>query len=660
MREFTRVILNKKTILFLLVLLMANVTFCLFQCNDSKEITLTGEALKEYLSGYPQYLKETRENVTFLQGISLFEDEDSFALKNIRKTAADYQVLEKITVESGENRGIVIYTRFQLTNFLLLGFVLYLVLRFTEEQKKGLQLLVRSTVGGRIPLLLKRVGILGFGTLLAAVLLYGSTLLVVLLRYPGADLGRAIQSVPEFIKCVYPVSVGEYLALDICNKVFGGVLIGMLLFGLSTVLSSGAAMAVFLMALTLEYICYTVIVPTSEWAGVKFLNVCAMLFGRDGFLSYLNLNFFGKPALLLKGQFLLGMVFLAGLVIVSLVACARSRSQTVGVLAYRLERIAAWYSRHRRPVSGFVWEARKILFKQKGLAILALAAYLAFSSSLEFRYADLRNPYEMMWYEEFAGPITKASVACMEDVRTDLAAEREKLLENIAQINERLAKLGPSDPARMWIGGDLSEKEERLGEVNNQLAGLNKVLVPAHSGLEYSLETGKELWLLEPYTYHLLLENDEKTYERNRLYVLLAVIGTFSGVMAYESKAKMEPVLRTAYRGNRTLWYKCILVVFFSAVTALGIHMIQFVQIGQSFPYHGMEYPVQSIECMREFPLPVSIFWYLILLYGWRCLYTAGMGLLVMSVSKLVKDRVACIAVCTAGLLLPVFLMVIF
>ena len=112
----------------------------------------------------------------------------------------------------------------------------------------------------------------------------------------------------------------------------------------------------------------------------------------------------------------------------------------------------------------------------------------------------------------------------------------------------------------------------------------------------------------------------------------------------------------TAYRGKRTVVYKIVIVVLFSALTALGIHMIQFVQIGKVFPYHSMDCPVQSIECMRDFPFSISITGYLCLLYGWRCLYAAAMGLFTMLVSRLVKDRVACIALCAAGLLVPVFL----
>lgn len=656
MREFLRVIWNKKTILFALILLLINVTFCLFQCNDSKEITLTGDALTEYLAGYDVFLAETMDNVSGMLGNSLFAKQDSFARKNIEKSAGDYGALSGLVPEEGENRGIVIYTRFQLTHFLVLGFAIYLVLRFLEEEKKGLQLLVRSTAKGRIPLLLWRVGTLLFGAAAISFLLYGSTLLVVQLRYPGADLGRAIQSVPEFLKSTYQISIREYLLYDMLCKALVASVTGLLLYALSMFTTPMIALVVFAVAVGVEYLCYLTIVPTSVLAGMKYINLCAVLLGRDGFINYLNLNFFGKPVLILELQLWFAGILLLFLPLLGLIACAGNRAKTVGALASRLDKVLAWFGRHHRPVSGFTWEARKLLGKQMGFVILLLAAYLAYSASLESRYADLRNPYEMMWYEEFAGPITKDSVAAMEQTLADMEEDRLKLEESIAKLQERLAKLKPDDPASGYISKDLEKKEDQLLELLKKMAGLNIVLPRAISGLEYTLKTGRELWLLEPYTYQLLLENDSKTYERNRLYILLAVMAAFSGCMAYEYKAKMEPVLRTSYRGKRTVVYKVVIVVLCSAVTALGIHMIQFVQIGKVFPYHSMECPVQSIECMRSFPFSISITGYLCLLYGWRCLYAAAMGLLTMIVSRLVKDRVACIALCAAGLLVPVFL----
>lgn len=656
MHEFSRVMLNRRTLLFLLLLLFFNVTFCLYQCNDSKEITPTGQELLEYLEEYPEYVKRTQQNVELMQGVALFEDNNSFARKNIRKTAEDYQRLEGISLTFGENRGVVVYSRFGLTNFLLLAAAVFLVLRFTEEQKKGLHLLIRTTVRGRIPLLLERVGILCFGMCVFACLLYGSTLAVVSVLYPGADLGRTIQSVPEFMKCGYPISIGEYLLNDILFKAVAGVLAGMLLLTLSAVLPSGVAMAGFLLLMSLEYLFYLTIVPTSSFANLKFINICALLFGRDAYTGYLNLNFFGRPVLMGKLQLSLLLLLFAVMTAICLTACAKNRRQSFELLTRLMERLSAWYSRHRRCPGVLVWEARKILIRQKGLLILFLAGYLAYSASLESCYIDLRNPYEMMWYEKYDGPLSQEKVGDMETELGEMEQRREKLLEDCDRLQEKIrANYGNPDFCRK-LEEELSKKEKEAEELREMIAGLSKVQAQAVSGVEYMEQTGKQLWLLEPYTYHLLLKNDVKTYQRNRWYVLVAVIGAFSGCMAYENKYHTESTMHTLYRGRRTVLYKILIVTVFSAATALCIHMIQFIQIGKEFAYHAMDHPVQSIECMRQFPLDVTIRGYLCLLYGWRCLYAAAAGLVVMGIGYLSKDRVTCLAASVAALLLPVFL----
>ena len=656
MHEFLRVIINRRTLLLFLLVLFLNITFCIYQCNDSKEITLTEEALQEYLDNYPEYLKQTQQNVTLLQGLSLYKNGNQFAIKNIQKTAKDYEKLQGIELTAGENRGITIYSGFSLTHFLVLAFAVFLVIRFTEEQKKGLHLLVRTTAKGRNMLLLNRIEILCICMFMEAFVLYGSNLVVVSVLYPGAEWGRAIQSVPEFMKCMYGISIGQYLVWDILLKAFAGILVGMLLLTLSVLLSTTAAMVCFIVIMSLEYILYITIIPTSVLAGLKYLNICGIMFGREGFINYLNLDFLGHPVELNLMQTGISIALFITLTAVSLIICCRTKHSSNGRLAIWLDRIASWYSRHRLCPGGFIWEARKLLIYQKGLIILILAGYLAYSAAMEYRYADLRNPYEMMWYEEYAGPLSYDKLEAMNTKLSKLERRLEWLIKECERLSEKLMEYY-DDPMQMqMISSKISDYQEEIVELQKTISGLQKVKEQAEAGLEYMEKTGKELWLLEPYTYHLLLKNDYRTYQRNCMYILIAIIGAFSGCMAYENKYHMESMLHTLYRGRRTILDKLLIVACFSALTALGIHMIQFVQIGKAFAYHAMDYPVQSIECMRSFPINVTIRGYLCLLFGWRCLCSAAAGALVAGISYITKDRVTCLAVCAGVMVLPVFL----
>ena len=117
MHELLRVVLNRRTLLLFFLALFLNITFCIYQCNDSKDITLMGGDLRQYIDSYHGYLEQTQQNVTLLQGLSLYGKVDSFALRNIQKTSKDYGKLTDIQIAEGENRGITIYSRFKLTHF---------------------------------------------------------------------------------------------------------------------------------------------------------------------------------------------------------------------------------------------------------------------------------------------------------------------------------------------------------------------------------------------------------------------------------------------------------------------------------------------------------------------------------------------------------------
>ena len=57
-----------------------------------------GGDLRQYIDSYPGYLEQTQQNVTLLQGLSLYGKVDSFALRNIQKTSKDYGKLTDIQI----------------------------------------------------------------------------------------------------------------------------------------------------------------------------------------------------------------------------------------------------------------------------------------------------------------------------------------------------------------------------------------------------------------------------------------------------------------------------------------------------------------------------------------------------------------------------------
>ena len=113
MAEFRRCVLNRKNGIILLILLVINLAFCTMQCNDTQQITKTGEELQAYLDYYPEYLINTLQNAEDLQLLNFFGDKNTFSARNLEKTVSDFASMQEVTLDAGENRGVVLLTNFE-------------------------------------------------------------------------------------------------------------------------------------------------------------------------------------------------------------------------------------------------------------------------------------------------------------------------------------------------------------------------------------------------------------------------------------------------------------------------------------------------------------------------------------------------------------------
>ena len=309
----------------------------------------------------------------------------------------------------------------------------------------------------------------------------------------------------------------------------------------------------------------------------------------------------------------------------------RSEYRTLKVI----EKLRVFVSRHKPSGSLMTWELKKVLFSQKGLFIMALMIYLAYSASVESNYMDFRSRYVVHWYEEFAGEITEESVQRMRDTRTEME-------EEIKMWEESLARQEQYKIEHMMKGWDVTmidwfiqNLQKAIEENKRQITGLNVVLKQAEDGLMYALESGRSVMLIDSGAYELLLQNDKQTIFRNYLYTLLAVVLVLSGIMACEKSAHMEMLLHSMYRGRGQVMVRKILILLgVCIVTTLSIHLVQYFQIGEVLTFADKEVPVQSIPCVRNFPFPLTIGQYLYFIYGVRVVMSILMGSAVMYLSS--------------------------
>ena len=635
MLELKRILWNGKNLLLFGILILLHGIFFVFQCNEEKSITPVGEELTAYLEGYDDYMLSVQDNVIMMKENPLFSESDSFVYRNLIKTGEDYREIADITPVAGENRGVMAVFQFTLSTFILLLIGVYIVLCFLAERQKGLYLLVRCTERGRTVLSLQRIGILCLGVFGAAVILYGSIFVISTVVFPGCDMARPVQSIPEFGNVIGHYSIGTYLMLYVLRKTMGCLFACLLLYFCMSLFRSSFCVGAFFLLMLGEYALYAFIIPTGRWSVFKYINLYTYTFCGTDYANYYNLNVLGKPMNTVGSSDLFVVLGTVVMVIVCLLQYARQYPRSEYRILKVIEKLRVFVSRHKPSCSLMTWELKKVLFSQKGLFLMALLIYLAYSASVESNYMDFRSQYVVHWYEDFAGEITEESVQRMWDTRTEME-------EEIELWEDSLAKQQQYKEERMMWGGDVSmlawhiqQLQAAILENERQITGLNVVIGQAESGLEYTLETGRSIMLIDGGAYELLLQNDKQTIFRNYLYTLLAVILVLSGIMACEKSAHMETLLHSMYRGRgQTMVRKILILLGVCIVTTLSIHLVQYFQIGEVLTFADKEVPVQSIPCVRNFPFPLTIGQYLYFIYGVRVVMSILMGSAVMYLSS--------------------------
>lgn len=644
MNEFKRIFLSRKILFTWLMALFLCGVFFAYECNSNKDITFSGEELQGYLDSYPDFLQSVRDNATGVGMLAAISDNTGFTQDNINRTLADYSRLEGVELIYGENKGIVIFSNFVIGDGVILAIVLAVLLQFAEEKSKGLILLVRSTQNGRSRLTLERAGILAVTALLASFWVTTVCMILSHMLCGAADLSRPLQSVPEFSLCALPITIGQYLMLTVLLKVLAAFSFGLLVLLLLVWLEAIPAVLLGGGAMLGELLLYTLILGTDKLSGFKLANIIALLRSEIFFKHYYNVNLFGHAVgFLLFSTVVIG-VLAAGLVLFATICSAKCTELNLE-LGF-LGRIKVWLSIHAPNPPLFFWELKKVFIGQKGILILAAIIYFAASSGLEYKYYYYLNEEREYYYEKYAGTITQEKVSEMQ------ATYDEKMQLYLSKCSET-DNLWEQDPENE----KLISLYQDCYDIGQDLIALEVVIENATGALNYTLETGAETQLVKPDAYEMLFVSDTGTTDKNSMFILLGIIGLFSGLMACEKESNMNVWLHTLFKGRRPLLLaKMGILALTTPVLVLSISAAQLYQVADAVGFNNLNATAQSIALFREIPLPISIGGYLMLTYALRICFAFLIGLLIMLISHLTPNRVMCLFVSFVLLVVPMVL----
>ncbi len=591
------------------------------------------EADAEYIEGYEAYLQKIQKQAEDQSKTSIFGKQNSFSMRNLKKTAKEFGKLLGIDTEGqnaeeasavqvrfGNNTGIEKWLAFTLGDYFGLLCMIVFVMAFLEERKKGLWSTIRTTRKGRAALGVHRAGILLVLSALCTVLLNAFPLyLSVLLNGGHTDFSRAIQSVQSFRTCTIRTTVGGWLLRYLLIKTLSGFFLGLFVWLImGAVSNSQLSLAALAPILGAEYALFRFLPVQSIFNVFKYLNLFSYVHTAAIYTNYLNIDLFSFPV----GNRQMMLLLLPVLLVVFCFLCIRMQAKRYpegnrDILSKLSLKLNTLLDAPRRHFTAGMWEAWKVLFLQYGIVIMVIMviASLRLSYSVWSPIPEDRRTY-YMYVQDVQGPI---------DENTD--AYLLKARENAAESGNSYALLSALDMLEQRIG-ELRAKGEKEG------------FAP---------------YILYDQDFNAYYGETPKNRQRlNAMIAMLFVVFLTAGISSFERQSGVVPMLRSLNRGRKKLLAKKIVTALILAVFAWGlVYMRELWQYLSRYGAQMAEAPIRNFEAFSDFPLNLSIRGYLILLYGLRLLMLFMTAYAVLFLSSFLPNvRTAYLAV-TAVLILP-------
>ena len=633
MAELLRVF-GRRNLIILLLLVFLNTGIFILCADPEKSITKTGEELEHYLNNYPQYIEKTIKTGKIRSNMKLYQE--GFAADYLKKSISKYEALRGIEVTYGDNRGLVLFFQYHLSELFALVFVFVIVMDFFSERKKGLDNLIRSTVKGRNVLFLQRIGILAIASVTSVTVLFGFSLAGVKLTIGAEGLNRLIQSIPEYQKCVYPFSIGQYIIYTCAIKAAGIFFAGMLLYTVLGLFGKFISTVLVIVLFTGEIALTLTIDPVSSLNAFRYINIYTLIRTDDFFTGCVYLNLFGnavhglKAAIIVLGLLTIILVTV-GFIVNGIMHVRNSRTGEKITGVFR--RIAEKFALQRSLVH---WELYKTLILQGALFIFVGLLGIHIYMSYRYEYLYPVDAMNKLYYIRYHGEITR-------ELYEEAAGEMQRMEDTYARLKESFEK---AESAAVPNGAQIYNLTILMQNNEADRNNLQPVIDDMMTARAYSEARGENLWLVEPFTYDLFINRDTRTRRRASFLALIVIIGGLAGIYSYDRQSRMGQQIHSSYRGrNVQRVLKPSIAVITGAATVIAFHLIQYIHLSNTYVFSDFDVPVQSIPFMRDFPLEITIKSYLILVFAARALAGIAAALITAMISRYCSDRFSTIGI---------------
>ncbi len=545
---------------------------------------------------------------------------NSFGYRNVVKSRQIYGGLQDVEPSVLYSGAVELLPGGGITEVMaiLLSLLVALELVFSERDRGTLALCKPTYKGGRQLISGKILAGLLWGTA-GTLFLYGSNLLIGLIRCGAVDLTAPIQSVFGMIRSPWKLTIGEYIGLFFLIKILWVISVT----GISFVISYigrkvWQCCGLFLL---LGGICF--LRPDSV------LNPFAMGNTVELFENYWNLNVFGSPvsnlAASVGGMILVSTISFCGAMILHV-----RQSPVISEREGKKKR-----ERLELPKSLLSYEARKLLIMNGGVYILIGLVVLQIFLYSDFpSYISPQEQLYMRYSEILAGKADHEKDAYIEQEEARFA----ELYKELEEYGHALSRGDMKEDSYEILAAGIMRQ---LNSEPTFYRARDQYLQMKEQDLEYVCLTGYE---------RILGTDGKKELLRQSICLILTLVAGLSGGYAIEHETGMILLLRTTEGERASGRKKRILAVLYGLVAAVVVYASQLIAVWISYGLPGITAAAGSVSILG---LSIGKVWCVLGLYGSiLAALSIGASLLILLLSNLTRNTIhTCLY--SGALLLP-------
>jgi hypothetical protein len=591
----------------------------------------------EYAAAYQDEIRNIIQSADAIAGISIFQDENSFSNKNLKKTKSAYERIAAVKPENGNYEAVENVISCDWIGYFIFLFAFILIWTFSEEQKTGLKRIVYATPGGRGRRAVRQLGTLAvlvsFFTFIAYACIFAAS---VHIYGEAGPLTASVQSMILMGKFTYPVTVWEYMAIFLVLRMVCAIAASFFAWMLVSLFRNRIfGLAAVIMVYGVEAVTCFKLEDTSAWSFLKYMNVFGLLNPKEILYEYRNFNLAGTPVNCFAAMTVLAILTVGiSIIVIFRIVEKRKPVYSRNVLEKGLEslggKIQDRFHRILAHLSLTGYEIYKLLIVNKGMVFLAVWLCVVILQ-LDFTKVNFVGKSALLneIYREYEGP---------DDGRLDAYISDQEI--RIREIESEYEK-----KLQEYENGDISESEYASAlQVYSSYATLIDCMDEMKEQISYVAkvdeERGIEAWIVYERPFQILWTGNgiyEGQGYGNQEFIAMAnlflMIFLLFPIFSHDKITGIQPVIRCTANGRKKLFRKRVAITYAVCLLICGISTgLKLCEVNHNYPIRCLAAPVQSLRFMEEFPLKISIGCFMVLLLLLQTFVLFMLALLVLEI----------------------------